>query len=146
MCSTLKERSVWEGKGESGGGGRNGRRWSLGRSGREWETRWEGVEEWGRGRGDTGGGGVGSNERQWEGRARVKPFQWFGWEERPGKGNGGRNQSPVHPATVSAEELTLLSVSRNPSLMDEDTAVFKVQHDRAGAQAELPMSPFFLQH
>lgn len=76
----------------------------------------------------------------------MKPFQWFGWEERPGKGNGGRNQSPVHPATVSAEELTLLSVSRNPSLMDEDTAVFKVQHDRAGAQAELPMSPFFLQH
>lgn len=50
---------------------------------------------------------------------------------------------PVRPATVSAEELTLLSASRNPSLINEDSAVFKVELDGAGMKARLPMFPFF---
>lgn len=50
---------------------------------------------------------------------------------------------PVRPATVSATEPAFLSASKHPSLIDEDSAVFKVELNRAGTKARLPMFPFF---
>lgn len=77
----------------------------------------------------------------------MKLWQWFGWQQRPGNGSCGRVMAeakhPVRPATVSAEELSLLSASKHPSLIDEDAAVFKVELDGAGTKARLPMFPFF---
>lgn len=45
---------------------------------------------------------------------------------------------PVRPVTVSAEELTFLSASRHPSLIDEDSAVFKVDLMKLGQKPGYP--------
>lgn len=40
-------------------------------------------------------------------------------------------QHPVCPTVVPAKELTLLSASRTPSLIDEGFAMIQGKHDRA---------------